>query len=94
MSAAQSITPGWYSLKGAAVYTGFSDWTIRAAMGAGRLPVQRVAITGSGAKDAVRIRREHLDAWIEGREIPASDFTAAGEIHPPPIVHENSALEA
>ena len=38
-------------------------------MEAGQFPVQRVTITGGGGKDSVRIKREHLDAWIEGRPI-------------------------
>lgn len=70
MAAADTITPGWFSLKGAAVYTGFSVTALRTALELEKFPARRVAITGSGAKDAVRIKREHLDAWIEGREIP------------------------
>jgi len=71
MASVNSILPGWFSLKGAAVYTGFSVTSIRAAIEAGKFPVRRVEITGSGGKDSVRIRREHLDAWIEGRPIPS-----------------------
>lgn len=71
MAAAQTVEPGWYSLKGASVYTGFSVTAIRTAMEAKAFPVRRVKITGSGAKDSARIKREHLDAWIEGRPIPS-----------------------
>jgi hypothetical protein len=66
---ATKIQPGWFSIRGAAEYTGFSVTAIRTAMGAGKFPVKRVPITGSGAKDSARIKREHLDAWIEGRPI-------------------------
>lgn len=65
------IEPGWFSIRGAADYTGFSVTAIRTAMASNKFPVMRVPITGSGAKDSARIKREHLDAWIEGRPIPA-----------------------
>lgn len=62
---ATKIQPGWFSIRGAAEYTGFSVTAIRTAIEKNKFPVKRVAITGSGAKDSVRIKREHLDEWIE-----------------------------
>jgi hypothetical protein len=63
------IDPGWFSIRGAAEYTGFSVTAIRTAIKEDKFPVSRVTITGSGAKDSARIKKEHLDAWIEGRPI-------------------------
>lgn len=75
MSARMKIAPGWFSLEGAATYTGFSITSIRAAAAAEKFPVKRVVIRGNGAKDSARIKREHLDAWIEGREMPVKSPT-------------------
>jgi hypothetical protein len=69
MAAANTIEPGWYSLRGAAAYTGFSDKAIRTAVSLGKLPASPVSITGTGKSPSVRIKREHLDAWIEGRPV-------------------------
>ena len=66
MAAADTIKPGWLSLRGAALYTGFSVTAIRTAARLGKFPVHRVTIKGSGAGTAARIKREHLDAWLEG----------------------------
>ena len=64
----KQIQPGWFSIPGACRYTGFSETTIRAAIKAGKFPAYRVEITGAGRKENIRIRRESLDAWIEGQE--------------------------
>lgn len=96
MGARDTITPGWFSLEGASVYTGFSITSIRKAMEAGAFEVRSVTITGSGTKDNARIKREHLDAWIESCPLkyPVSPHTAivtgepkvavAVEVPPPP----------
>lgn len=63
-----SITPGWYSIDGAAIYTGFSVASIRRAISQG-LPVSRMTI-GNSPREMVRIKRETLDAWIEAGSIP------------------------
>ncbi len=62
------IQPDWFSIPDACRYTGFSETTIRAAIKAGKFTAYRVEITGAGRKENVRIRRESLDAWIEGQE--------------------------
>ena len=69
MSRLSQIKPGWFSLEGAAIYTGFSVSSIRAAMEENKFPVKRVTIRGTGIKNSSRIKREHLDAWIEGKSI-------------------------
>jgi hypothetical protein len=56
--------PGWFSIKGAAIYTGFSIPTIRKALGNG-LPASRMKITADSAQEMIRIRREDLDGWIQ-----------------------------
>lgn len=63
MSAAAKIEPGWFSIEGAAVYTGFSSRSIHNAIEAGRITPRRVAV--SGEKKVPRLKREDLDAWIE-----------------------------
>lgn len=60
-----SIQPGWYSIEGAATYTGFSVSSIRTAIDEKLFPAKRVKLAGKGSKPNVRIRREHLDRWIE-----------------------------
>jgi len=68
MAAKDTITPGWFSIEGAAIYTGFSVPSIRAAMENKKFPARRVPVTKSDAESkSVRIKRDHLDAWIEGR---------------------------
>ena len=64
MAAIQSIQPGWFSLKGAAQYTGFSAKSISRAIKAGKLAAREVQVTGTQPQK--RIRRADLDAWIEG----------------------------
>lgn len=71
MAAADTIAPGWLSIEGAAVYTGFSVPAIRTAIELGRFPARKVPVTG-GRRSPVRIKREHLDAWIEGKPISES----------------------
>lgn len=58
----------WFSLRDAARYTGFSVSSIRKAVALGHLPKKTVPLSG---QKSVRIRREHLDAWIEGNPLPA-----------------------
>lgn len=69
MAAADNVTPGWYSLRGAAIYTGFHESSIRTAMEAGRFPVFHPEVSPGSRKSSPRIKREDLDAWIEGRPI-------------------------
>jgi len=63
------ITPGWFSIDGAAIYTGFSVATIRKAIDQG-LPAYRLTLGSESLRVMVRIRRETLDAWIEAGSIP------------------------
>jgi len=63
------ITPGWFSIDGAATYTGFSHMTIRKAIAQG-LPASRLTIGEKSMREMVRIKRETLDAWIEAGTIP------------------------
>lgn len=66
MAAADTIEPGWLSLRGAALYTGFSVTSIRTAAERGKFPVRRVSIKeGSGVCPSARIKREDLDKWLE-----------------------------
>lgn len=64
MSKASTTEQGWFSIRDAARYTGFSVSSIRTALKLGKLPKREVALSG---QKSVRIRREHLDAWIEGK---------------------------
>lgn len=66
MAAKDTITPGWFSIRGAALYTGFSVTAIRTAMSKGRFPFHQVEISGGPTKET-RIRRDDLDAWIQGQ---------------------------
>jgi excisionase family DNA binding protein len=77
MKSVDQIVPGWFSIPGAARYTGFSEPTIRKAIDLGKLPKGKVDLEGTGKKPSVRIKREHLDAWIEGREIQHSPTESA-----------------
>lgn len=76
MAASNTIEPGWFSLRGAALYTGFSVTAIRKAMAQDKFPVRRVSITGSGSATSARIKREHLDAWLESAPL---------EVEPAPL---------
>lgn len=58
------IVPAWFSVKGAAAYTGFSVSSIEAAIREDRFPSRLVKI--KGVAKARRIKREDLDAWIIG----------------------------
>ena len=64
---APSVIPGWFSIRGAAEYTGFSVTSIRAAIDLGKFPTREVQLLGDKkTKPNIRIRREDLDAWIQG----------------------------
>lgn len=62
----RTIQPGWFSIPGACRYTGFSEPSIRAAISRGLLTAREVTISGKGDKPSVRLKREEIDAWIEG----------------------------
>ena len=57
------IEPGWFSIPGAAVYTGFSVSAIESAVRLGKIQPRPVRIKGT-AKSR-RLKRAELDAWIE-----------------------------
>ncbi len=57
--------PGWFSVKGAARYTDFSVSAIESAIRLGKIESRAVRIRGE--RVARRIKREWLDAWIEGK---------------------------
>ncbi len=80
MAAVDTVQPGWFSLRGAALYTGFSVTAIRDAMKSNKFPVRRVNISGSGAMTSARIKREDLDAWLES--CPLEDSKPAAEPEP------------
>jgi hypothetical protein len=64
------LEPGWYTLSDAARYTGLSEKDITMAIWLGRVAVHTVRIASNrGGKKL--LRREALDAWIEGK--PLSD---------------------
>ena len=65
MATKSTIEPGWFSLEGAGLYTGFSARSIKRAILDGKLPAKEVKVTGTVPQK--RVKREHLDAWIEGR---------------------------
>lgn len=74
MAAANNVVPGWFSIEGAAAYTGFSSRSIRSAIKHRLFPYQSVSVTPGSRQQQTRIRREDLDAWIEGRSsAPAAD---------------------
>ncbi len=56
----------WLSIPQAARYTGFTTPTVRAAISNGLLKARRVQPSGPGTRASVRIKRDDLDAWIEG----------------------------
>lgn len=60
------IQPGWFSIPGAARYTGFSISAIRTAIDGGKLPKRVVAVKEGSSKPSIRIKREDLDTWIIG----------------------------
>jgi excisionase family DNA binding protein len=60
MPAAETITPGWLTRKGAKAYCGLSIPTIDRAIRAGAFEIRRVGRTPL-------INRESLDAWIRGK---------------------------
>ena len=60
------VEPGWYSLADAASYTGLSLKEITTAVSFGRLIAHKVKIASDRGGRRL-IRRESLDAWIEGR---------------------------
>lgn len=64
MAAIHTVQPGWFSIRGAALYTGFSVTAIRMAMSKGRFPFYQVEVSGGPTKET-RISREALDAWIQ-----------------------------
>ena len=70
MAAKDTITPGWFSIRGAAIYTGFSVRSIRLAMEKKRFPVKKVKVSDGPTKET-RIAREDLDAWIRGGDAAA-----------------------
>ena len=68
--------PGWYSIEGCAIYTGFSDATIRKAINTNQLPAYRVPISvGDEVTDAGRVSRDDLNSWIKGQVIPLRPLT-------------------
>jgi hypothetical protein len=72
-----SIEPGWYNLSDAAQYTGLSVKEITMAVWLGRILVHKVRIASDrGGKNL--IRREALDAWIEGK--PPTDLVLSRPI--------------
>lgn len=64
---AATIQPGWFSVKGAAAYTDFSVSAIEKALRLGQL--QSKAVKFDGTRISRRIKREWLDAWIEGQPV-------------------------
>lgn len=69
MSRSSTVEQGWFSIAGAARYTGFSVSTIRTAIKLGKLPEKKVTVSG---QKSVRLKRADLDAWIEGPPITDS----------------------
>lgn len=59
---------GWFSIKTAAKYSDFCEKTIRNAVEAGQLESRGVKILGE--RKTHRIKREWIDAWIEGQPVP------------------------
>ena len=57
---------GWYSIKSAADYSDFSVSAIETAIRIGAL--RSVAVKIRGERICRRIKREWIDAWIEGNE--------------------------
>ena len=66
---ADSITPGWFSIAGAAAYTGLSESSIRKAIDLAHFPARRVAVAEGSNLPLVRIARADLDAWIASQPL-------------------------
>jgi hypothetical protein len=66
MSKARNTEQVWFSIPDAALYAGFSVSSIRKALALGLVPKKTVPL---GGQKSVRIKREHLDAWIQGTPI-------------------------
>lgn len=74
---APAIKPGWFSVEGAAQYTGFSTSTIEKGVRTKQLTSRAVKVGGS--RISRRIKREWLDAWIEGTVIISGDVVMSYE---------------
>jgi hypothetical protein len=55
---------GWFSVKSAAAYTDFTTRSIENAIHLKQIEFRRVRIKGE--RFCVRIKKEWLDAWIDG----------------------------
>jgi len=64
----------WFSVKSAAAYSDFSVSAIESALRLGKLESRAVKIKGE--RVARRIKREWLDAWIEGRPVETTETLA------------------
>ena len=73
-----SIEREWFSVKSAAAYSDFTTRTIETAIRLGKLKSKSVHLQGS--RSSRRIKREWIDAWIEG--MPVSGI----EDGQPPVV--------
>lgn len=63
-----TVQKGWFSVKTAAAYSDFSVSAIESALRLGKLESRAVMIRGE--RVARRIKREWIDAWIEGMPGP------------------------
>jgi hypothetical protein len=66
----------WFSVKSAAAYSDFSVSAIESAFRLGQLESRAVKIRGK--RVARRIKREWIDAWIEGIPAPTIEEVHAG----------------
>lgn len=66
-----TVQPEWLSVKSAAAYSDFTTRTIETAIRLGKLKSRSVHLQGS--RSSRRIKREWIDAWIEG--MPAVEDT-------------------
>ena len=81
------VQPEWFSVKSAAAYSDFSVSAIESALRLNKLESRAVKIRGE--RVARRIKREWIDAWIEGIPVPTSEEVLAGynwiEASPPVV---------
>lgn len=70
------MTAGGFPLKAPQEYSDFCEKTIRNAIDRDQLKSCRVKIKGQREGD--RIKREWIDAWIEGMPVPTIEEIIAG----------------
>ena len=77
-----AVERGWFSIQGAAYYTGFSLSSIEKALRLNLFKSRKVKIEGTHSR---RIKREWLDAWIEEQDGGTAEPPEPLRLHPDDI---------